>query len=265
MLASERLAKIRELLQAHGKVQIAQLKLLLNVSEMTLRRDLDALEAEGILVRVYGGAILRDEPEDLEGPSYKARQVQNLAEKEAIARVASGLVREGETILLDAGTTTEALARALRHRRNLTVVTNALNIAQEFLANPNITVILLGGALRHSTQSTVGFFGVEELGRLTVDKTFLATAGITLEQGLTNTNLFEAEIKQAMIRSARQVILLADHSKFGAVSLARFSNLDVISMIITDDGTPGEFIEALRQRGIAIQIAPVIRREPNAG
>ncbi len=233
-------------------MKVSALQPLLQASEASIRRDLQALQDAGLLKRTHGGAVL-NQTAAFE-PSLADKDDQFDAEKRAIARVAAGLVGPGETVLLDSGSTTFRIARELKHKRNLTVVTNAVNIAWE-LASGDVEVMLTGGTLRHATQSLVGPVAESTLAGLHVDKLFLATNGLDLKRGLTTPNLLEAQAKRAMIDSAREVIVVADHSKFGRITFRQFSGLDHIDCLITDASAPEKFLRALKQKKIRILVA----------
>ncbi len=252
MFAEQRQQRILELLQAERYVKVSALQSVLQASEASIRRDLQVLEDAGLLKRTHGGAV-SNQTAAFE-PSLAEKEDRFGAEKRAIARVAAGLVEPGETVLLDAGSTTLHIARELKHKRKVTVVTNAVNLACE-LASGEVDVILTGGTLRPATLSLVGPIAESTLAELHADKLFLATNGLDLKRGLTTPNLFEAQAKRAMIESAREVILVADHSKFGRISFRQFCGLDRIDCLITDSGAPEEFVRALEQRNVKVLIA----------
>ena len=162
------------------------------------------------------------------------------------------MIRDGEVIILDAGTTTQQVAANLGDKNDLTVVTNALPVAEELSRYPQISTILLGGILKHRELCTVGPPVTEELSRLSVDKLFLSVAGFTLEKGATDPDLRETEVKQVMIRAARQVILVTDSSKWGVVTFAQVTTLDAIHKIVIDDAIPADAIEALEAEGVEV-------------
>lgn len=252
MFAEERRQKILEIIGREQVVKVLDLSAFFNVSEATIRRDLQELEEAGFLKRTHGGAI-SNQAATFE-PSLAEKEDQYQAEKIAIAGVAVQLVQEGDTVMLDAGSTTLQIARNLKQKRNITIVTNAVNIAWE-LAAGNAEVILLGGNLRQRTLSLVGPITENILSGLYVDKLFLATNGLDLKKGLTTPNLAEAQAKKAMLNSAKEVILVADHSKFGRVSFSHICNLDRINCLITDNGAPAAVLNALKKQGIKVLVA----------
>ena len=197
MLAAERQSRIARLITERQTVSVVELCNLFNVSDMTIYRDLRRLEGRGILQRTHGGAILlKQPPGDL---PYYAREHEQVREKQAIARLSATLIHDGETIALDAGTTIATLARALVHKRDLTVVTNSVHVINELAGISDIRVIATGGSLWEPTMSMVGPLAVSALRRFAVDKAFLATPAISLEAGITNSNLYEAEVKSIHI------------------------------------------------------------------
>ncbi len=254
MLAAERRALIAQLIARQNAVTVAELCRRFQVSDMTIRRDLKALEARGLLVRTHGGAVARAVGHDA---AYGIREKEQQAEKEAIARLAATLIAAGSTVFLDAGTTTARLARSLHERDGLTVITNSLYVLHELGVDEHITLIATGGTLRHSTLSFVGSWAEEMIARFHADQLFLAATAIDLERGLFNSNVYEIGVKQQMIRVARQVVLLADHTKFGRQSTAKIADLDAINAIVTDSGLSMGVVSALRERGIAVHIATV--------
>jgi DeoR family fructose operon transcriptional repressor len=253
----QRQEKILHILHREQFVKVAQLSSLLGTSDASIRRDLQALEEAGLLRRTHGGAVC-SQPAGFE-PSIAEKQDRFRSEKAAIARAAVDLVESGETILLDAGSTTLHMAALLKHRDGIVVVTNAVNIARE-LATGGLEITVTGGTLRPNTLALVGPVAETTLAGLHVDKLFLATNGVDLKRGLTTPNLGEAQIKRAMIDSARQVIVVTDHSKFGCVAFSQFCTLDRIDCLITDAGAPPDFLRELRQHSIKIVVAPCTAR-----
>ena len=253
MLAAERQSRIARLITERQSVSVTELCNMFNVSDMTIYRDLRRLEERGILQRTHGGAILlKQPPGDL---PYYAREHEQVEEKTAIAHLAASLINDGETIILDAGTTIASLARMLVHRRDLTVITNSIHVVNELAGAPDVTVINTGGSLWKPTMSMVGPMAVAALRRFAVDKAFLATPAISLEAGITNSNLYEAEVKSTMIEIAREKTLLVDHTTFGRTSYAVVAALSAFDRLITDDQTPSEAIDHLKEQGLEVLIA----------
>jgi DeoR/GlpR family transcriptional regulator of sugar metabolism len=254
MLAFERQARIADLIARQNAVTVAELCERFSVSDMTIRRDLQRLAQDGILVRTHGGAVARMSEQDA---AYGTREQEQRREKEAIAYVAASLISPGETILLDAGTTTECLARHLHGKAGLTVITNSLHVLRELGGDRQITLIATGGTVRQSTLSFFGSWAEEMLSRFHADRLFLAAAAIDLDLGLFNSNVYEVGIKQQMIRSAREVILLADHTKFGKRSTVKIADLDAVQCVVTDLQISPEIPMALREHRIDVRLAPI--------
>jgi DeoR family fructose operon transcriptional repressor len=252
VFAEERKQQILAALQRAPAVRVTDLGRTLRASVASIRRDLADLERSGLLKRTHGGAVSHHLAAF--EPSLAQKEDQFQAEKWAIARLAVSLIEPGDTVFLDAGSTTRQIARELRHHRNLTVVTNALNIASE-LASSDFDVILTGGQLRRGVLSQVGPLAEQAIAALHADKLFLAANGVDLKKGITTPNLLEAQIKRTMVDHAREVILVADHSKFGRITFGRVCRLDRLSAIITDDGLPDRFSKAIAEQGLQLHIA----------
>ncbi len=270
MLAAARRERIAALLSQRRTVSISELSEMLDASEATIRRDLTKLEKRGLVQRTHGGAIslLSSAPD----APFSIRAQHQVLEKQAIALAAAELVSEGETIVLDAGTTTAQLARVLKTRRNLTVITNSVRVMNELYDSPGVTVITTGGVLltlgelpRKSDLIMTGPVAEATLRRFRPSKAFLGTAGITLSEGMTNTILPQAQIKQLMIEISDEVILLTDCSKFGHASYSIVAPVDVLDKIITDCAIRPEDLRALEARGIdIIVVEPVPEAVPGA-
>ncbi len=253
MLTEERRERIRVITDERSFISVRDLCSLLGVSDMTVRRDLDALEREGSLRRTHGGAVsLRAVP----NAPYHDRARTAVEEKRAIAQGAAALVREGETILLTAGTTTAAMARALAGRQHLTVVTNAYLIVPILAGERGIRLIVTGGEAREQTGSLIGPVAEQAIGQLRVDRAFLGTTAIDAEAGITNGDLDEAALQRAVIRSARAVYVLADHTKFGKVSFAHVGPLSIAEAIITDAGVDEASRAACMAQGARLIVCP---------
>lgn len=242
MFAEERRNKIVQFIKSGQPVKVVELSLLLNASEATIRRDLQELEGLGLLQRTHGGAVSPQLGLEL---SFHDREVFQLDEKRQIALTAASLVKDGETILLDAGTTTREIARALCGKR-LTVATNNMDVAFVFAEEPNIEVLLLGGAWRKSINSLVGPLTNSMLKLFSFDKVFLAANAVDCVIGATTHNLAEAETKRTMLHAAKQSILVVDHSKFEQKTFTQICRLNEVSMIITDSGIAKDTLDCLR-------------------
>ncbi|MGE5550572.1 MAG: DeoR/GlpR family DNA-binding transcription regulator [Bacteroidota bacterium] len=251
MFPEERRSAIISSLAAEGRVQVTALAQQLEVSEVTVRQDLAYLEERGLLKRTHGGAIPVETGFEL---PFARTAGANAEEKARIAAAAAALVREGETILIDVGTTTTAVARALIGHRRLTVVTNALNIAALLEEAPGVTVIVTGGSLRAAQHSLVNPLGMEILNHVRADRAFLGASGVEARAGVTNANFPEAEIKRAMMAAAREKIVVVDSSKIGRVATAVIGPVTAFDRLITAKGAAEEDLDALRAKGLATQV-----------
>lgn len=255
LLAEERRRRILKRLAERESVRVQDLAQEFRVSGVTIRGDLDALAALGRIQRSHGGALRRLVATQDAPVAVKA--TLHHAEKARIGRAALRFVHAGETIILDSGTTTLELAREIRRRalRPLTVVTNALNIAQELSGLPELRVIMLGGMLRHVSQSFVGPLAEQALLSLNADRLFLGVDGLDLSAGLTTPDPLEAHLNAQMIRSAREVVVLADASKFGRRRLSRIAPLACVQAIVTDARPMGGYRRALKASRVEVVLA----------
>jgi DeoR/GlpR family transcriptional regulator of sugar metabolism len=253
MLSEERHQIILNILENQGSVLVTDLVSQFDVSEMTIRRDLDVLERKGLLRRVHGGAV-SDRGRSYE-PPFLSRSTTHQEEKERIGKMAAELVRSGDSITLDVGTTTLEVARHLAEKQNLTIITPCFQIAALLCENPSIRLILTGGILRHSELSMVGHLAERVFDEFYVDKLFLAAAGVDFEGGLTEYNLEDTLVKQAMIRTAKQVILVTDASKFNRVAFTAIAPINVIGTVVTDRSVPPSIVSRLKDLDIDVILA----------
>lgn len=251
VLAPERRRVIADLIRDRGSVHAAELAQLFGVTGETIRRDLTALADLGVLERAHGGALAAVDGET----TFSQRLTVRQAEKNAIAREAATLVRDGSRIILDSGTTTAGLARLLRDKRNLLVVTNAVTNAWELMKFREVTVILTGGIVRRSTFGAVGDLAVDALRQLHVDQTFLAINGVSAARGLTYPSFKEVAVKRAMIAAASEVILLADSSKIGLESLVQVAPITAVHRIITAGDIDPDEARRIRDAGVDLIVA----------
>ncbi len=241
--------QITALLRRHGSLRVTALSQMLRVSPMTIRRDLEDLEATGILERVHGGAIQSGRAD------FVSRTVERKSEKMRIARAVAATVAEGETLLLDIGTTVYYVAQALRSRRDLVVVTNSINAALELADTPN-RVILVGGVLHvRAERSLTGPLAAQIVRQFRVDKLILGCGGIHVERGYAYYDLEETELRRVMTEVAKVVIVAADHSKFGKDLLVSLGPLEIASTIVTDRSPGAEMETFLRSRGVELLVA----------
>ncbi|TXS26439.1 DeoR/GlpR transcriptional regulator [Streptomyces sp. adm13(2018)] len=249
LLAEQRRALILDEVRRRGGVRVNELTRRLSVSDMTIRRDLDALARQGMLAKVHGGAVPVVEASTHE-PGFEAKSVLEPSAKDEIARAAAGMVAPGSAIALSGGTTTYALARHLLEVPDLTVVTNSVRVADVFhearltgnggeSRRGAVTVVLTGG-VRTPSDALVGPVADRAVRSLHFDLLFLGVHGISVEAGLSTPNLAEAETNGCLMRSARRVVVVADHTKWGTVGLSSFAGLDEVDTWVTDRGLPGE-------------------------
>lgn len=248
-LAPQRWDNLRTLIRDSGVIRVEDLCKRLNVSAATVRRDLDQLERNGAIRRVHGGAVSVESR--LEEPLFNDKTAIAAREKRSIAEAALAFIEAGDTLYLDGGSTVLELARLLRDRTNLTVVTNSLHAAHE-LSGQGPRLIVIGGELRRLSQTLVGPLTRLVLNDLHLDKAFMGTIGFSLKEGLTTTDPSEAFTKQVVMEQARQVILLADSSKAGKVSFARAGRWENIHAVITDKSVDKVFANEFTKKGIKL-------------
>src|SRR5689334_16560619 len=265
MLAGQRQLVILEEVRRRGAVRVAELTELLAVSDMTIRRDLDALAATGLVDKVHGGATAAGRLSTDE-PGFEAKSHRQLDEKDAIARAAAELVEPGQAIGLTAGTTTWRLAHHLLDVPDLTVVTNSIQAANVLHRErrPDLTVILTGG-VRTPSDALVGPVAVTTLRSLHVDVLFMGVHGMTADAGFTTPNLLEAETNQALLACAARVVVVADHTKWGVRGLSKTARLDDAHVLVTDDGLSSDAQTTLAEHIDRIIVAPGQRRERRSG
>lgn len=248
----ERLDRIASLVAERRRVSVAELSSLFNVSAVTIRNDLSELERRGLLMRTHGGALaISQSRAEL---SFDVRERLQREEKARIGQAAASMIHDGDAIALDASTTALQVAKRIKDRRELTVVTNGIRIALEFMDSPHITVVMPGGFLRRDAVSLVGELGEEVLAKFNVQKGFFGAKGVTLEEGLTDVDSYEVQLKRAMARAAKEVIAIVDHTKWGQVGFASFVSIDQVDCIITDDGAPPDMVAAFREAGVNVII-----------
>ena len=252
MLIDERRQHILGLLQHEGRVLVAELSKRLGISQITIRKDLDNLQAKGLIQRTHGGALPAQNGA-LFDPSLKEKQKQHSHEKQRIAAAAARLVQEGQCIMLDSGTTTTAIAQALKRFSQLTVITNAVNIAAE-LTGTNFEVILTGGTLRKNSFSLVGPLAEDVLEEMHADILFLGVDGFDVEHGVTTPNLLESRVNRAMVKAAKKVVAVCDSTKFARRSLSRIISPGAIHQVITDRNVSPKIVEALESQNIEVTL-----------
>ncbi|GAC1655365.1 MAG: DeoR/GlpR family DNA-binding transcription regulator [Candidatus Dormibacteraceae bacterium] len=253
MLAVERRRLIAEIIRSRGVVAVAEMAETLGASEITLRRDLRMMADDGLLIRTHGGAVL---PAGLaHEPSYSEKAGQAADEKAAIARLAVGMVRPGDSIVLGPGTTTLALARLLVGCPELTVVTNSLLVAEALMPAPRVEVILTGGTLRRSIHALVGPAAEESLRSLRASQAFISGNGLSAERGLSTPSPLVAATDRALAAAAQQVVVLADYTKIGHETMVQTVRLDQIAILFTDDRADELQLAAMREGGVDVRVA----------
>jgi DeoR family transcriptional regulator, fructose operon transcriptional repressor len=254
MLAEERRFQIREVLATQRTVTASDLCERLKVTAATIRRDLAALEQEGVLVRSHGGAVSRMSSTNFQ-PSYGALLRSHSEEKRQIARAAESFVLDGDTVFLEGSTTVFELARQLIHRHRLTVVTNSPTIVCELQRSPGVTVLCTGGDLQKDTFYLSGEWAQRALSEIRLDKAILGISAIDPAYGISTANHAEAQIKKMVSKAAKTRIALADHGKFGIQCFAYVGPITDLNVLVTDSGTDPSYIKALRDCGVQVIVA----------
>lgn len=252
MLDPERENEIIRLLRLKGRVRVSELSKLLDVSEATIRRDLDKLHGRSQIQRVHGGAV-RVEISDPEPPVI-LRKTEMADEKERIGKATAGLINENETVFLGSGTTAEAVAHNLVGRQNITVITNALTVINILVQENGISLIATGGLFRKSELSFIGYITEQALRELRPQKVVMGIRAISLTAGLTNEYLPEVSTDRVIIQSAPEVYLVADHTKFDKVSTAYVAPITAVHKIITDRGVPASILSRLQENNIEVLV-----------
>jgi len=233
-------------------LEVLDLCKLLDVSAVTIRKDLKLLEEKGLLFRSHGGASLEN-PYINEKPINEKEKI-SVEEKKGIAQAAAQLITENDSIMIASGTTVQALAKFIKTQKKLTVITSSLYVVLHLIHLKNIEILQLGGYIRHNSASVIGNYAVQILENVSCSKLFLGVDGIDLEYGLSTTSLEEAELNKKMLSSAQKTIVLADSSKFGKKSFAKICDLDQIDEIITDKAISHLLVEKLEEKGITVNI-----------
>lgn len=252
MAAADRRAEITALLRAEQSVRIIDLAQRFGVSRETIRKDLYALDRDGVANLIRGGAILRDQRRE---SAFEQRRGSNLAEKQAMANHAAKMVQPGMTIFLDYGTTTLLVAEQLTGVGPLTVVTNTLPIVRVLLDNPDVALVVPGGNVRPDEDSLSGPLAMNNLERLYFDIGFFGCAGISAARGITNFHVLEADFSRRAIAHAERRIMLADSTKFGVAALNKVVELETLSAVITDENIDEEQAALIREAGLPVEIA----------
>jgi len=257
MLDVERRQRVVDFIDQNGRATVDELSRHFGVSAATARRDLVHLSQRGLIERAHGGAIPRRVRHDqgLAELPVPSRIALHSEEKRRIGRAAANHVRNGDVVIISAGTTTAEMAPHLAHHQGLTVLTNALNVATMLTAYRDITVVVLGGVLHHDQLSVSGALTEDALKNLRADKLFMGIPALHVDYGLSAADLTEVQGARALIAAANDVFVLCDHTKFGKVATMRVAPVEAASSIITDDGTAPAELDALRARGVRVNVA----------
>ena len=250
--SKERRNRILEDLRQQSRISIRESAVKYGVTEVSIRGDLEYLENKGLLIRVKGGAVSRALVADEEELPIERKAREHAREKRAIGKAAAALIGEGETIILDSGTTTLEIAKRLGGFKELTVITNGVNIAMELAKYPQISVIMLGGYMRSQSLSITGMQAESTLKGYYVDKLFLGVDSFNLDKGLSTPSADEASLNRTMIESAKEVIAVFDSSKVNKRSFARICSVPELGTVVTDEGFPADAVAALNAAGVNI-------------
>jgi DeoR family transcriptional regulator of aga operon len=253
MMAEERRTQILQRVRSAGRVKVNELAAHFSTSAVTIRSDLNELHQRGLVLRSHGGAVLpdtihRESPVD-------ERLKAHAAEKRRIGALAATLINDGETIILDSGTTTLEIAREIKNKQGLQIITNGVNIAAELLDAPGVQLFIVGGTVRRESASISGRFSEEMLAGFSADKMFLSGAGCDIDFGVSGGNLEETMVNRAMLSISREIILVADSSKFSRRSMARIAPFSEIDTVVSDSGLPEDIQARLRSLGCGLMLA----------
>ena len=253
MLTQERYQSILSMVNEKNAVTVSELAELLEISESTVRRDLTALDELGKLKKVFGGATAITKTEGVYEDNVSLREHLMSAEKTEIAKYSATLINNTDFVFIDSGTTTFFIAQALSHHENLTIITNDLYIAYQTPLHPSSTLIVTGGTRRQGRQELVGTVTENFIRDTHVDIAFIGVDGIDLTGGATNANFAEVGVKRLMLEAAARGVIVADHSKFGRIALARICDIKEASLILTDTGIDGDMLTRLKKLGVQME------------
>ena len=261
----ERLQSIADRVLAGSRVYVEELAREFSVSPSSIRIDLAELETRGLLTRTHGGAILSEKVDGhviTQKSSLEMRRRLHLAEKDAIGRAAAALIDEGDTLMMDGGSTTLYVARHLAAKRNLTVITNAVSLLPDLMTLPDVQIYVTGGLLDLSFATLLGDLAIDGLSHFRTAKAILGIDGISVGSGLSVTNAFVAATKRKMIAASEQVIVVSDHTKLDQVCLIPLAPLSDMDYLVTDDGATTESVEAIRRCGARVILARAEQAAP---
>lgn len=240
-----------------GSVKVSNLVQLFQVSEETIRRDLTHLEGEGVVKKNYGGAVLAEEMKDfIKHPPINQRQLLNFHEKDTVGKKAAELVQDNGVVILDAGTTTLRVAKYLKEKHNLRIITNGINVAEECCQNESASIFLVGGKVIKKSMSLIGPQAQKELENYSANIVFLGTTGVSLTKGFTSSDLYEADIKRVMVSAGDKVVIVADHTKFQKQGLVSFADFNEVDYLITSDKTDSSIVKKIESLGVKVIVSP---------
>jgi len=248
-LKENRIQELKNYIIANERASLDDLCTLFNVSKNTMRRDINELEKQSIIKKVYGGIVLNDKKTT---EPFESREEKNITSKQVIAKLASQFVQDGDIIYIDSGTTTMHMIPHLAEIRNLTIITNNLNVIMGSLPYPNLNVLCTGGVLFRTTNSFVDMDAVNSLKKFNISKAFMASTGISITKGITNSSSFEYDIKRYMVEHCDTVVVLADATKLGRVSLTTYCELKDIHVFITNELPGDEFVDFFENNNIQL-------------
>ncbi|HET7615526.1 MAG TPA: DeoR/GlpR family DNA-binding transcription regulator [Bacillales bacterium] len=259
MIVVHRRNKIKEMLLDQKSVKVSDLVLEFNVSEETIRRDLNELSKDGFIKKNYGGAILAEELTRTSHtiPPVQQRQLQFYEEKNAIGQTAAKLVKNDQIVVIDAGSTTWFVAKYLKDLRDLSIISNGINIIEECSKNESSSIYMLGGQLKRNSMSSFGPQTQLELQKYNADIVFLGTSGISISQGFTSSDWYEAEVKKMMVASGQKKVVLADHSKLEKPGLLSFCPFEEVDELITSERADPEILKEIESRGVKITVCSI--------
>ncbi|MCQ4636877.1 DeoR/GlpR family DNA-binding transcription regulator [Anaerovorax odorimutans] len=252
MLPQERYTRLITYLQEHEIIKIDQLMKLFDISIETARRDLNHLEKEGVIKKIYGGATLVKK--EAKEPATSDRMTRNLSEKTAIGKKCAEFISDGDSVLIEVGTTTLQVAKALKEKKNLMVITNSIHVVNE-LMDTDFDLYVIGGKVRHGEGSVSGAVSMFELENFHIGKAIISAGGVTLERGLSDYNIEEALIRKKVVEQSRETILVADNSKFGRDVLAHVCPISAMDLVITGEGLSPEMITRFEDANVNLVLA----------
>lgn len=248
-MKEDRIQKLKNYILSNERASIEELCNVFTVSKNTMRRDINELEKQGTIKKVYGGIVLNDKKTT---EPFESREEKNTSAKQVIAKLACDFVQDGDIIYIDSGTTTMHMLPHLAELRNLTIITNNLNVILSSLPYLHLNVLCTGGTLFRTTNSFVDMDAINFLKKYNISKAFMASTGISISKGITNSSSFEYDIKKYMVDNCDMVVLLADETKIGRVSLTTYCDLKDINVFVTNANPDDEYVEFFDKNNIKL-------------